>query len=531
MKRNLPITEHELNIPTDVNILSTASPKGIITHVNDQFLAISGFSLDELINKNHNIVRHPDVPEAVFQHMWDTIQGNKSWMNIVKNRAKNGDAYWVDAYVTPIERNGKIVEFQSIRRKPKPEYVKRADALFKSINAEKKHPAFKRTLSFGQRLLAVLAGGAAALIAGALYFDLNSSALLGLIAILTAVGGGVWFTLKPLLSVIRFAHTVIDNPSARFIYTGRNDDIGQLWLAYRALEAETAGLIGRMADSSQILQNSAQDLTNTVNSTSQGIEKQFAETEQISSAVTQMSASIHEVATRAQEASDVMDKSQKQIHTSQQQVQVTVQSLHALVAELENTTGVVNEVQKSSEAIVAMLDIINAVSEQTNLLALNAAIEAARAGDAGRGFAVVADEVRQLASRTRASTDEIQHIIDTLREHSTQAVNAMSKGHEQADICLNKGNAALTTLEDVCHTLATISNMNVSVAAAMEEQGIASDVISSSMDNIRTMSEQNLAAEHVSLKATEQVLSVTSALSSLTDNFWKKSRDKITIDE
>ena len=79
-----------------------------MSHVNPDFLAISGFSAEELLGFNHNRVRHPDMPPAAFAHLWQTLQAGRSWMGLVKNRCKNGDHYWVSAFVTPIRRNGRV---------------------------------------------------------------------------------------------------------------------------------------------------------------------------------------------------------------------------------------------------------------------------------------------------------------------------------------------------------------------------------------------------------------------------------------
>ena len=106
MKINMPISNKEISFAETANILSTTDPKGALSYFNDDFLQISGFENDELIGKNHNVVRHPEMPPAAFEGLWSTVKSRQSWMGIVKNRCKNGDHYWVDAYVSPIVRNG-----------------------------------------------------------------------------------------------------------------------------------------------------------------------------------------------------------------------------------------------------------------------------------------------------------------------------------------------------------------------------------------------------------------------------------------
>ncbi|KRT56418.1 PAS domain-containing protein [endosymbiont of Ridgeia piscesae] len=102
MKVNQPVTGVEIPLQEDTIIVSTTDLKGMITSANGAFIEISGFSEAELLGRNHNIVRHPDVPAAAFQDLWDTIKRGHPWTGIVKNRAKSGDHYWVKANVTPI---------------------------------------------------------------------------------------------------------------------------------------------------------------------------------------------------------------------------------------------------------------------------------------------------------------------------------------------------------------------------------------------------------------------------------------------
>jgi len=134
MKINHPVTNHEVHMREGGVIVSKTNLKGAITYVNQDFLDISGFSELELMGKNHNIVRHPDMPPAAFQDLWDTMKRGEPWMGMVKNRCKNGDHYWVEAHVTPVFKNGQISEYMSVRKIPTRDQVEAADALYKRIN-------------------------------------------------------------------------------------------------------------------------------------------------------------------------------------------------------------------------------------------------------------------------------------------------------------------------------------------------------------------------------------------------------------
>lgn len=133
MKINMPVTDNEVNFSEEDTLVSTTDLKGTITYVNQEFIAISGFTEEELIGKNHNMVRHPDIPPEAFQDLWDTLKAGKPWVQVLKNRCKNGDFYWVKANVTPVWKDGNVVEYMSVRAKPTREEIAAAEAAMKQI--------------------------------------------------------------------------------------------------------------------------------------------------------------------------------------------------------------------------------------------------------------------------------------------------------------------------------------------------------------------------------------------------------------
>lgn len=137
MRKNLPVTNHEVVMRDDQVIISSTNLKGIITEVDQDFIDISGFSRDELIGKNHNLIRHPDMPPSAFQWLWDTIRAGKPWTGIVKNRCKNGDYYWVQANVAPLIEHGQITGYVSVRTKPAQSDIDAASRLYADINSGK----------------------------------------------------------------------------------------------------------------------------------------------------------------------------------------------------------------------------------------------------------------------------------------------------------------------------------------------------------------------------------------------------------
>ncbi len=132
MKLNLPVTGQEKIYPTDYVLVSRTDTKGIITFANDMFVEVCGYSRQELVGTNHNIIRHPDMPPAAFETMWKTIKAGFPWLGLVKNRCTNGDHYWVKAHVVPVKKDGAIIGYMSVRSCPTREEVAAAEAAYKA---------------------------------------------------------------------------------------------------------------------------------------------------------------------------------------------------------------------------------------------------------------------------------------------------------------------------------------------------------------------------------------------------------------
>ncbi len=169
MRINTPVTNNEKQMLDGSMIVTKTDLKGVITYVNRDFCTISGFTEAELLGQPHNMVRHPDMPVEAFADLWKTIKGGTSWNGIVKNRCKNGDYYWVDANVTPIRENGQVMGYVSVRRKPTPQQIAEATALYAQLKAGKnpnsglsgfisglKHISIKNQITLTISLVAVL---------------------------------------------------------------------------------------------------------------------------------------------------------------------------------------------------------------------------------------------------------------------------------------------------------------------------------------------------------------------------------------
>jgi aerotaxis receptor len=171
MKNNLPITQQEIAFPAGTYLVSKTDLKGIITYANEAFVEISGFSRDELVGKNHNLVRHPDMPPQAFADLWRTVQAGLPWRGIVKNRAKNGDHYWVDAFIVPVRENDRTVGYMSVRSAPSRQAIAAAETLYKTLNQGQKsldsRPPWWKRISIRARLAAIMLFMGVMLVGGA----------------------------------------------------------------------------------------------------------------------------------------------------------------------------------------------------------------------------------------------------------------------------------------------------------------------------------------------------------------------------
>lgn len=521
MKQNLPVTGVEQRFSAQANILSTTNLDGIITYINKDFCDISGFSKEELKGQNHHIVRHPDMPPAVFKMFWADLRAEKSWMGIVKNRCKNGDHYWVDAYATPIKKNGRTEEYQSVRRKAKPEFIARAEEVYAAIQAGKSLRKLDDSLSLPAKIMIALFAG---LLLPVLVYVLNYSALLVLLATIFStfvVSAAVLVFSQPLLLALSKLKTISEDKVARYVYTGRNDEAGTLLLAVKKLESENAALIGRINDMSSTLSENAQSLSAAVTQSENGTLRQFEQTEQVATAMEQMAVSIQSVSIDAAETSTASADGLAIANSGKQVVDENASTINELKRLIHSASQVINNVAISSNEIEKILDVILAIADQTNLLALNAAIEAARAGELGRGFAVVADEVRSLANRTQESTKEIRGVIEQLQSGVRQAVSAMRSGEAAAEQSVAKSHATAQALENILNAISTISRMSEQIARAVNEQTSVVNSVSESVHIIKSNAQENLDAVKLSGKVAEKTVNITRRLDQLTNQFWE----------
>ncbi|MGR9046207.1 MAG: methyl-accepting chemotaxis protein [Gammaproteobacteria bacterium] len=492
MKKNFPVTQNEVTYPSTMTLTSATNPKGIITYVNKDFQNISGFSEQELLNKNHNIVRHPDMPVAAFEDLWRTVKNGKPWLGIVKNRCKNGDHYWVDAFVTPMFDKGNIIGYESVRVRPDNETVKRAETIYRKLDAGRSINSLAGRMSLSTKITCAFA-----IVQGAILSGLYLAGLIpaGLAALIFTGCWALFFGIVkilsgPLYEAAALARSHIHNPVTQQIYTDNASEVGQLQLAIHLLNAKSRTIIRRLAQATETLSDKAHSTDIAVTSVSDAMSQQLKETEQIATAMHEMTATINNVAQSASNAATAAGEADHRSKATMARVADTITLIETLSAEVDQAETVIQNLANHSKNIGGVLDVIQGIAEQTNLLALNAAIEAARAGEQGRGFAVVADEVRTLAGRTQKSTEEINKMIKVLQQGAQSAVEEMAKVREMAAEGVEHGKNSTQLLTETGESVSTISEMTLQIASAAEEQHIVSEEIARNIEAIGQLSKE-----------------------------------------
>ncbi|KPQ03028.1 PAS domain-containing methyl-accepting chemotaxis protein [Marinobacter sp. HL-58] len=494
MRVNQPVSNRNVPVGPDANILSTTNPKGQITHINDEFVEISGFSRDELINQPHNIIRHPDMPRAAYEEMWSRLRNGETWLGAVKNRCKNGDHYWVRAYAIPVlDKNGQVQELQSIRSQLEPEAQARAEKLYANLSKSQpakgpvKRGSLRRGLPLHARLMLVMALVIAISTSVQLLMPSTMAiALSGGIAFVVSLVTIGWLT-GPFRKCVRRARSVIDDTVAEHIFSGRVDDIGSLDLAITQQSAELDAVVKRLHDVIGKLDGGAEHTISRSTDAHSAVQQQSTATDTIASASEEMSATSREVASNAMSMLEQVQLASERVARGRELTQETRNSMEALSKELGQARSAVSELTEASRGVTQALEVIGEITEQTNLLALNASIEAARAGDAGRGFAVVADEVRNLARSTKSTTEQIDQTLKHFRQTVADATSSMERCDVHATRTVENAVSSDRTLEELVQNIDHISEACNGTSAAAEQQHNASSEISGKIISINEL--------------------------------------------
>ena len=448
MRTNLPVTQQEFVIPDGVTLVSTTDLQSRITYCNPNFVAVSGYSREELIGQPHNLVRHPDMPPEAFRDMWATLQSGSPWSALVKNRRKNGDHYWVMANATPIVQNGQAVGYMSVRTKPTRQQIEGAEALYQRMRseAESGHPSIAlhraRLVRTGwrgtlQRWTRPTLGRKMGAITIALAFlvqviesategqpDAVHYAAFGATAVLAIAAAAYMRRLmvRPVEDAVAFANQM-----------AAGDLSGQF-------QGQTSGELGDLARALNQLNVNLQAVVTDVRHEVEGVQVASGE----------IASGNHDLSARTE---------------------AQASSLEETAASMEQLTSTVEQSASSAREAALLASRATEVAREGD--------DAMGAGEQGRGFAVVAAEVRSLAQRTSTAAKEIKLLID-------ESASQVSQGGQ---LVHNAGK----TMGNVVSAVQQVNGLIGEITGASQEQSMGLSQINQAVVQLDNVTQQNSA--------------------------------------
>ncbi len=689
MKNNQPVTQREVSFPPNAYLVSRTDLKGMITYANEAFVEISGFSRDELIGSSHNLVRHPDMPEAAFRDLWATVKAGLPWRGMVKNRCKNGDFYWVEAFVVPLKKDGRITGYQSVRTPAAQE--KRVAAEMAYANAGQKGSLTntgKRSLSIrtklwaavsvilalmvlvgvmgirgiaesndqlyqmykekltpsntANRMMVLLADNrsqimlgmqhdpsnpnsklhdhpidmhieatlknreainllleelkkvplsekeqlliakfgetrerfskdginiARALLKEGKFLEANELLLLKInplyaemrrdgealieefartaehnfqvaeeryktirnitigslvFAMLLAIIGGalvVRAIVDPIRKAIGYFERISEGKLTDDIDITGRDETGLLLCNLATMQGTVKAMLDEIGTASRAIDVRCKLLESQMNLVAEQSELQQSSVEGVAAATEEFSQSVQEVASNVQETAAAARDSQAQVSRSNIDINESMAATTRVVDAVQSSNSTIDQLNQSIVKIGDITRVIAEIASQTNLLALNAAIEAARAGEQGRGFAVVADEVRKLAERTTCSTADINITVSEIQAVTARAVAGMDVAAKEVETGISKLRDSVSGLEGIMRSSAQVSTMSDQISDAARQQGVASEEVANSMQQITDLIERNSASANSAKQAAAELLVTSRQLDTLIAGF------------
>ncbi|MBW4934605.1 methyl-accepting chemotaxis protein [Marinobacter sp. F4206] len=530
MRRNEPVTQRELRYPDHYHLITTTNLKGQITAANEEFAEVAGFTVQELLGQPHNLIRHPDMPPGAFEDLWQTIRSGESWRGIVKNRCKNGDHYWVDAFVTPIRKDGEIVEYQSVRTRPAEAQIERAERVYAHWNKGK---VPRRCLATSPAItwkLLCLYGLLAASLAVVGLFELTAAHTTVIQVLVLPIFVLLYVITRPFVSVARQV-CCETHPAMPWIYTGRRDEAA--WIAYdrEKRDATLRAVSARMHANIGTLYGRKQRTVEWVNHSVTSIRSQQDDIQVITRAFEELAQCVSRVSELTTRTHDATRNAETSAGQCRQQMITMNESLSRLRDQLSTANTRIEALSEKSNAIGVVLDVITDIAEQTNLLALNAAIEAARAGDSGRGFAVVADEVRGLAQRTHESTRRIETMIASLQEETQGVVGTIGDGVQSCEQTAGMAAEASDALNATMSDIEVIASCAHEVAGATEEQSALSLQVEQQAARLMELGNHSVRSSESARDESEHLGTNVDQAQLLTNHFLQMLSDRQTADK
>ena len=536
----------ELKVRSDImdmtSIVSYADLKGDIVTVNDKFCEVSKYGRDELIGKPHNTTRHPDMPKEVFKELWSTIGRGRPFRGVIKNRAKDGTPYYVDAVISPfLGENGKPTKYLGVRYDITEAEIERQGmrGLFSAIDASFAYIEFDTSgnvLTANKNFLEVLGyqldeikgrhhrmfvekGFESTPAYTQFWADLNNGkAFSDQFKRIAKSGKEIWIQavyapvkdeVGRVAKVVKLATDVTaqveanrllqqtvqevqqvvnaakDNDLRRRVnMDGKTGELRSLCDGVNGLLDTMGGIVGNILGSSTTLIGAAREIASGNTDLSQRTEEQASSLEETAASLEELTSTVRQNAENAQQAN--------KLATSASEVAIKGGNV------VSDVVRTMEGISQASRKISEIISVIDEIAFQTNILALNAAVEAARAGEQGRGFAVVAAEVRNLAQRSANAAKEIKALI-------SDSVQRVESGSKLVD-------SAGKTMEEIVNSVKKVTDIMMEIAAASKEQSGGIDQVNTAVSQMDKMTQQNAALVEEAAAAAKSMEEQTNAL-------------------